>query len=544
MKTHIKNLFLRFTLMAGLGLILAGQVSAQTFSDANWLGLGGLGSAVIGQINALACDSSGNLYVESSYANYYSAISKWNGYTWSLITTNTDYPVYALACDHSGNLYVGGAFTTVGGVSASGIAKWNGSAWSPLGSGIEGSVYALAFDKNGNLYAGGGFATAGGVSANNIAKWNGSAWSALGSGIYDAAYNDKVFALVCDTNGNLYAGGTYLTAGGVTAGGIAKWNGSAWSALGSGMDKRVLSLVCDSFGNLYAGGVFSSAGGVSANSIAEWNGSTWSALGSGMSGGDSVGYNDQGAFVGAGPTVNALALDGFGSLYASGNFYEAGASVAYYVAEALLTGISTRPPQVTTFALPNGTNGVAYSQQLFAVNGQLPYRWSIFSGFLPPGLTLANNGVISGMPTNSGIFNFTVKVTDAFSTTATWPLTLTVIGPPSVVIQPTNNSVSVTVGSNTSFAASASGVGPFSYQWQLNGTNLPNGIITTVAGNGISYYYGDGGAATNAELGGPSGVVLDTTGNVFIADAGNNCIRKVGTNGIITTVAGNGNGYY
>src|ERR1022692_1650325 len=197
--------------------------------------------------------------------------------------------------------------------------------------------------------------------------------------------------------------------------------------------------------------------------------------------------------------------------------------------------------QVTTTSLPNGTNGVAYSQTLVAAGGQTPYTWTNSSGALPPGLMLATNGVISGIPTTNGTFNFTVKVTDALSSTATQALVLTAFGPPSVVwIQPTNNSVTVTVGNNVSLAVSVAGTGPFNYQWQLNGTNLPNGIITTVAGNGTYGYSGDGGAATNAELNEPIGVAVDTTGNLFIADSQNNRIRKVGTNGIISTVAGNG----
>ncbi len=57
-------------------------------------------------------------------------------------------------------------------------------------------------------------------------------------------------------------------------------------------------------------------------------------------------------------------------------------------------------------------------------------------------------------------------------------------------------------------------------------------------------YSGDGGAATNASLNYPYGVALDASGNLYIADTYNNRIRKVDTNGIITTVAGNGSGGY
>jgi secreted PhoX family phosphatase len=68
----------------------------------------------------------------------------------------------------------------------------------------------------------------------------------------------------------------------------------------------------------------------------------------------------------------------------------------------------------------------------------------------------------------------------------------------------------------------------------------PEGIITTVAGNGVQGYSGDGGQATSASLNYPAGVAVDATGNLFIADYGNNRIRKVTTGGAITTVAGNG----
>ncbi len=70
---------------------------------------------------------------------------------------------------------------------------------------------------------------------------------------------------------------------------------------------------------------------------------------------------------------------------------------------------------------------------------------------------------------------------------------------------------------------------------------VSNGTITTVAGTGAGSYRfsGDGGPATNASLNYPDGVAVDAPGNIYIADALNNRIRKV-SNGTISTVAGNG----
>ena len=68
----------------------------------------------------------------------------------------------------------------------------------------------------------------------------------------------------------------------------------------------------------------------------------------------------------------------------------------------------------------------------------------------------------------------------------------------------------------------------------------PAGVINTLAGNGTYGYTGDGGAATSAELSQPSGVAVDSSGNVYIADYGNYTVRKVDTSGKISTIAGTG----
>jgi uncharacterized protein (TIGR03437 family) len=68
---------------------------------------------------------------------------------------------------------------------------------------------------------------------------------------------------------------------------------------------------------------------------------------------------------------------------------------------------------------------------------------------------------------------------------------------------------------------------------------VSNGVITTVAGTGTRGFSGDTGLATGAQLANPEGLAVDSAGNLYIADSGNSSIRKV-SNGMITTVAGNG----
>ena len=71
--------------------------------------------------------------------------------------------------------------------------------------------------------------------------------------------------------------------------------------------------------------------------------------------------------------------------------------------------------------------------------------------------------------------------------------------------------------------------------------DLTSGIITTVAGTGVADYSGDGGPATSASLNRPQRIAVDSVGNLYVADTGNNAVRRIdaGT-GVITTVVGDG----
>ena len=66
------------------------------------------------------------------------------------------------------------------------------------------------------------------------------------------------------------------------------------------------------------------------------------------------------------------------------------------------------------------------------------------------------------------------------------------------------------------------------------------GIISTIAGTGICGFSGDGGSATRAEVAMPTGIAVDSTGNIFFADSVNQRVRKIDPAGTITTIAGNG----
>jgi Putative Ig domain len=91
-------------------------------------------------------------------------------------------------------------------------------------------------------------------------------------------------------------------------------------------------------------------------------------------------------------------------------------------------------PSVTTSGLPNGTKGQAYNQPLSALGGigsngtcgSPSFSWTMTGGILPPGLTVGANGTISGTPTASGTYTFTVQATDQTGHSAFKSLSITI----------------------------------------------------------------------------------------------------------------------
>ena len=120
---------------------------------------------------------------------------------------------------------------------------------------------------------------------------------------------------------------------------------------------------------------------------------------------------------------------------------------------------------ITTTALALGTINQAYSQNVVLQNGTGtgPFTYLVSSGNLPAGLSLDNNtGEISGMPSVTGVFPFTVAVTDSVGAVATKPLSITVNGPPTFVSGATDSAVFTTTQAATTF-----------YQIQTTGSPSP-----------------------------------------------------------------------
>ena len=134
--------------------------------------------------------------------------------------------------------------------------------------------------------------------------------------------------------------------------------------------------------------------------------------------------------------------------------------------------------------------------------------------------------------------NYQMVISNLYGSVTSSIASLSVVAPSLV---PHNQGVPI--GGSAALSVTVYGMGYLKYQWQINGSNLPVSIITTVAGNSQSHFSGDGGPATNATLAQPEGVSLDAGGDLFIADTDNGRIRETGANGIINTVAGNGYGY-
>jgi sugar lactone lactonase YvrE len=282
---------------------------------------------------------------------------------------------------------------------------------------------------------------------------------------------------------------------------------------------------------------------------------------------------------------DALALDGAGHLLVADGTghledFGTGASGKNQVPLATIAGSQTgiiapfgvaiSPPLlgVSTASLSSGTTGSAYSQKLAATGGAPPYTWSLAAGTLPSGLTLnPSTGAITGSPTTAGTSSFTVKVSDVSQPTAqfaTEALSIAVHPPvlPSVF---TANGGSGTV---TDYALTDNGnVAPLLTLGQGNKLLAPSGVAVDTTGrlyvvnagaNSVSVFPAGASSSSSPDrtiagsstgLANPAAIALDGAGRIYVVSQSGNSISVFAANANgnvapVATIAGSSTGLY
>ncbi len=173
------------------------------------------------------------------------------------------------------------------------------------------------------------------------------------------------------------------------------------------------------------------------------------------------------------------------------------------------------PLSIVTSSLTGALVNTPYTGVLIAAGGTAPYTWSLASGSapLPPGLTLNSNGNISGTPTTAGTYNFTVRVTDSASATATKALSISVVsGSTALDSQFVSQTVPTTVNPGQTFTVNV--------KWLNTGTETWGAGFRVVSQNPPQNSTWGG---NNVPLGGlfnvPQGQELDLSFTVFAPSA-------------------------
>jgi tetratricopeptide (TPR) repeat protein/sugar lactone lactonase YvrE len=490
-------------------------------------------------------------FENSDHGNqHFPNIAVLTGNVWSPLGRGlTDGSGLALAATND-KLYVGGDFKHAGGFVAEGVAQWDGNQWSPVGNGLKGTVQSVCVDSKGNLYAAGNFKLSDNSDIVSLAVWNGSQWKALAQAGYWNA--NKVVAW----NGFVIVGGSFSKIGNIQANNIAAFDGSTWRSLGSGCDAEVTDLAVNG-SQLMVGGDFSSAGGKPASNVTIFDLTKLSTL----------------------STATTLTPQATGIPAPSSARFWAPSGVAVdvkrnvYVADTTNNTIRKITPDgvVTTLAGSPGQrgsrDGTGSAAQFFDPSGvALDGSGNLYVADSGNNTIrkITPNGTVTTLAGTAGQRGSTDGTGGAASFNV--PGDLAVDGNGNLYVTDKNNFIirkitsagavttlagsSGTTGSNDGMGSAARFLSPSGVAVDGSG-NLyvadsgnsiirkitPDGAVTTLAGSAHKYGSSDG-VGSQAQFFMPSGVAVDGNGNVYVADTTNKTIRKITPDGVVTTVAG------
>ena len=542
-------------------------------------------SAPLGRVQGVAVDSKGNIYAADPQNSIVvrispsgvmtvvagSGIAGSSGDGGPATAASLNFPS-GVAVDSAGNLYIvdagnnrirevsGGTITTVAGNGSLGFSGDGGLATSAsLGVGIGLISGGVAVDSAGNLYiadtgnnrirkvSGGTITTVAGNGSPGFSGDGGPATSAELNGPYGVAVDSAGSLYIADTfNSRIrkVSGGIIMT---VAGGGV--FLGDGGPATGAGLNYPD-GVAVDSAGNLYIADT-------AEHRIRKVSSGTISTI----AGNGALGYSGDG-----GPATSAslyfpsgVAVDSTGNLYVTDTDND---RIRIVAAGKITTAAGNGsfqfsgdggPATSASLDLPNGL-AIGPAGSLYIADTDNKRIRKVSGGTIT---TVAGNGSFQfsgdGGPAVSASF-------DPYAAAVDLAGNLYIADTGNNRIRKVSGGTITTVAGNGNsgfsgdggLATSASLTSPTGVAVDSAGNlyiadgsgrvrKVSGGTITTVAGNGTYGYSGDGGPATSASLAfdGIPGVAVDSAGNLYIADTGNNRIRKVSA-GTITTVAGGG----
>jgi sugar lactone lactonase YvrE len=511
----------------------------------------------------------------------------------------------SVAVDASGNLFIAeyssrvreviagtGTIVTVAGTGMPGYSGDNG----PATAAMLNSPYGVAVDAHGNLF----IADSNNDRIREVVQATGNIITIAGTGA--AGYSGdggpataaKLFApdgLTVDASGNVFIADTYnfrvraiLQSSGnivtVAGNGTLGYSGDGSQATSANLS-HAYGLAVDGSGNLFIADLDNNAVRevlpIPAPVLGSLSTTQWTV--------------NQGGYYGSIPVTGAAPPSGSflttsgmpPGLTASANVTSAGyingivitgtpTAVGTYSATITIRGMSgaplasrtytitiNAPPALGALSPTQWVAEVSYSGTI-PISGGTPGLILVSQANLPPGLTATVRGsniVITGIPTTTGTYsNVQLTVRDAAGASASGTFSITLNAPaPGSILTFAGNGIPGPSGdggaANLAGLYYPSGVAvdgngnvfvADSYDNRIREIVKATGNIITVAGTGAPVYGGDGGPATSASLYHPTGVAVDASGNIFIADLDDNRVREVvAATGNIITVAGNGN---